>query len=89
MNAIYEMSRIASHADVLGASSLPHPRRRVLNKFYTGRLRPEVQPRTLYTIFHGKGIPFVHLLLIDKWYPFHIPCLELCIPFNCCNCTVV
>ena len=25
---------------------------------------------------------------IDKWYPFHIPCLELCIPFNCCKCTV-
>ena len=22
------------------------------------------------------------------WYPFHIPCLELCIPFNCCKCTV-
>ena len=25
---------------------------------------------------------------IDKWYAFHIPCLELCIPFNCCKCTV-
>ena len=25
----------------------------------------------------------------DKWYPFHIPSLErLCIPFNCCKCTV-
>ena len=23
-----------------------------------------------------------------KWYPFHIPIIELCIPFNCCKCTV-
>ena len=31
--------------------------------FYTGRLRPEVQPLTLlYTIFQGKGAPFVYLL---------------------------
>ena len=29
------------------------------------------QPLTLlYTIFHEKGTP------IDKWYPFHISCLE-------------
>ena len=26
---------------------------------------------------------------IDKWYPFHKPCLELCIPLNCCICTVI
>ena len=51
-----------------------------------GRLRPEVQPLTLLynAIFQEKGTPFVYLL----WYPFHIPCLELCIPFNCCKCTV-
>ena len=54
----------------------------------TGRLRPEVQPFTLlYIIFHQQAAPFVHLLLIDKWDPFHIPCIELCIPFNCCKCT--
>ena len=29
------------------------------------------------------------ILSIDKWYPFLIPCLELCIPFHCCKCTVV
>ena len=23
-----------------------------------------------------------------QWYPFHIPSLELCIPLNCCKCTV-
>ena len=25
---------------------------------------------------------------IDKWCPFHIPCVELCIPFDCCKFTV-
>ena len=36
----------------------------VSKNFYTGRLRPEVQPLTLlYTIFHEKGTPFVFLLL--------------------------
>ena len=29
---------------------------------------------------------------IDKWYPFLIlslePCIDPCIPFNCCKCTV-
>ena len=31
-------------------------------KFYTGRLRPEVQPLTvLYTLFHERGTPFVYL----------------------------
>ena len=30
--------------------------------FYTGRLRPEVQPLTL---FHGKGTPLVYLLLTN------------------------
>ena len=24
---------------------------------------------------------------IDKWYPIHIPCLDLCIHFDCCKCT--
>ena len=39
--------------------------------FYTGRLRPEVQPHTLlYTIFHEKGAPFVHLLLTKDGTPF-------------------
>ena len=25
---------------------------------------------------------------IDKWYPFQIPSLELCITFSCCKCAV-
>ena len=55
--------------------------------FYPGRLLPKVQPHTLlYTIFHEKRNPFC---LPYKWYPFHFPWLELCIPFNCCKwCTV-
>ena len=56
-------------------------------KFYTGRLRPEVQLHTLsYTIFDRKGTPSYTF----SWqlYLFHILSLELCIPLNCCTCTV-
>ena len=35
-------------------------------------------------LFHIPSIDKCH-----KWYPFHIPCLERCIPFNCCKCTVI
>ena len=35
-------------------------------KFYTGRLRPKVQPLTLlYTIFDRKGLSLVYLLLTN------------------------
>ena len=37
--------------------------------------------------FSRKRYPF-RILSIDKSYLFHIPCLKLCIPFNCCKCTV-
>ena len=44
---------------------------------YTRRLRPW---------FSRKRYPF-RIPSIDKWYLLHI-CLELCIPFNCCKCTI-
>ena len=54
MNAIYEMSRIASRADVLGASSLRYPPppggEGCSTNFYTGRLRPAVQPLALLSL---------------------------------------
>ena len=38
-------------------------RREYSTKFYTGRLRPEVQPLThQYTIFDRKGTPFTYLV---------------------------
>ena len=37
--------------------------------------------------FSRKRYPF-RIPSIDKWYLFHIPCFELCIPFNCFKCTV-
>ena len=58
-----------------------HPGDTKKNIMYTGRLRSLAQP-LLHTILEGKDAPFV------SWYPFHIPCLELCFPFNCCKCTV-
>ena len=50
--------------------------------FILGGLTP--YPFTYH--FSQKRYPF-HVS-IDKWYPFHIPCLELCSPFNCCKCTL-
>ena len=45
-------------------------------------------PRSnFYIPFFTKRYPF-RLHFFDKWYPYHTPCLELCIPFNCCKCTV-
>ena len=44
--------------------------------FHTGRLGPFLQART-------------DKIFTQKWYPFHIPCLELCTPFTCCKCTVL
>ena len=53
--------------------------------FIRRRLRPGVQPLTLlYTIFDRKRNPF-RMSSIDQWDTFHIPSLELCIPFNCCK----
>ena len=58
----------------------------VLNKV----LHPEASQRCLtscplYTIFDREDqYPFC-IPSVDKLYPFHIPCLELCIPLNCCK----
>ena len=58
-----------------------HPGYTQRNFIYTGSLRSLAQP-LLHTIFEGKDTPFV------SWYPFHIPSLEVCFPFDCCKCTV-
>ena len=60
----------------------------VLNKFLYG----EAPPRgpTPYPFVYQCSLersPF-RIPSIDKWYPFHVPCFHLCIPFNCCKCTV-
>ena len=53
-------------------------------KCYTGKLYPSVRPLTLLnTIFDRKRYSFEYLLLM-KWYFFHIPSLQFCIPFTCC-----
>ena len=45
-----------------------------LTKFYTGRLRPEVQPNGWYIPFWQNRHPF-YIPFIEKRYPFHIPIL--------------
>ena len=40
--------------------------------FYTGSLRPEVQPLPFCTPFFSKKVALSYNFF-DKWYPFHIP----------------
>ena len=58
----------------------------VLNKFLYG-VAPSQSPTLFPFIYHfsRKRYPFRIPSSIDKWYPFHIPCLELSIPFTAVN----
>ena len=58
----------------------------VLNKFLYG-VAPSRSPTPFPFIYHfsRKRYPFRIPSSIDKWYPFHIPCLELSIPFTAVN----
>ena len=64
---------------------MPH---RVLNKVLYREGPPRVQPFTLYITFLTEKVPF-GIPSIDKWYPFLMPSLELCIRFNCYECTAI
>ena len=58
--------------------------RGTLNKCLYGETPPR-GPTTyhfLYHFFSRKRYPF-RIPSIEKWCPFHKPCLEVCIPFNC------
>ena len=51
-------------------------------KFYTGRLRPQVQPLTLLcTVSDEKGPPFL-ITSVESCYPFQKPSLQLCTPLS-------
>ena len=53
--------------------------------FIRGGSTPRLNPFSPFMYhFLRKRDPFP----VGKWYPFHIPCLEYGIPFNCCKCTV-
>ena len=59
---------------------------------YSTIVYTEVQPLTLLNTinnyFFTRKVPLSYTF---HWQmvPFHIPCLELCIPFKCCKCTVL
>ena len=55
--------------------------------FIRGGSAPRSNPLPIYIPFSRKRYSFVYLLLTNGT-PFTYPCLELCIPFNCCECTV-
>ena len=54
--------------------------------FIRGGHASRSNPLSFYIQFFTKKNLF-RIPSIDKWYPFHVPCLELCISFNCCKCT--
>ena len=54
-----------------------------LTKFNTGRLRPELQPLTLFIYHFGrKGTPFIYLLL-KNGTPFTYLLEEVLFSFSC------
>ena len=60
----------------------------VLNKCLYGEaplaLRSNPLPFSRIYLFCTKRVPLSNTLIaIDKWYPFHIPCLRLCVLFDC------
>ena len=55
--------------------------------FIRGGSAPRSNPLPFCIPFFTKTVPLSCTSSIDKWCPFHIPCLELCIPFTCCKCT--
>ena len=55
--------------------------------FIRGGCGPRSNPLPFYIPFFTKKVT-LFLPSFDKWYPFHIPCLGLCIPLNFCKCKV-
>ena len=53
-----------------------------------GRLLPRsnLLPFYIHVPFLTEKVPLLSPSICN-WYPFHIPSLELCIPFNCYKCT--
>ena len=57
----------------------------VLKKCLYGEAPPR-GPTPYPFIYHFSQKRYLFCTLsIDKWYPFHIPCLELCIPLTAVN----
>ena len=55
--------------------------------FIRGGPAPKGKPLLFHIpFFQQKSYPFC-IPAINNWYSFHIPTLELCIPYNCYKCT--
>ena len=80
---------ILPQAKVLTVACTSPGRRGVTpQSFIRGGSATRYNPLPFYIPFLiKKKYPFRSIPSIDKWYPLHIPSLELCTPFNCCKCT--
>ena len=54
---------------------------------WSSALRSSSLPYYIFLLREKVRLPY-RVPSIDKWYPFQIPSLELCITFSCCKCTV-
>ena len=63
----------------------------LLNIFLYGEAPPRGPTRYPFIYYFSRKRYSFSIPSIDKWYPFHIPRLELCIPlsFNCWKCIVI
>ena len=55
---------------------------------WSSALRSSSLPFYIFLLREKIPLPYPWVPSIDKWYPFQIPSLELCITFSCCQCTV-
>ena len=70
------------------ACTSPGRRGMAQQSFTRGGSATRYNPLPFYIPFLiKKKYPFGSIPSIDKWCPFHIPSLQLCISFNCCKCT--
>ena len=56
---------------------------RSTQQILNGEVPPQGPPPYPFIYHFGQKRYLFRTPSIDKWYPFHIPSLELCIPFDC------
>ena len=77
----------SKQGELFGTNSLTRGGGGYSTMFIRGGSALRSNPLPFICYFSGKRYPF-RTPSIDKWNPFQIPCLELCIPLNRCKCTV-
>ena len=59
-----------------------------LKNFLYGEAPPPNCPTPCAFMDYWRTRNYLRIPSVDKWYPLHVPGLELYIPFNCYKCTI-